>query len=280
MKQRKQFARWNGKRSPKSRTQSPLLPQCLPLQWTDWTLALRGKFERSWLRRPGLELTLLQPRGPLCVHFHRWQVGSWTVAAEIQLAIRPLLERTFWRGAARGTALMVHNRVAGSVAHGEIEHRGARRVFLLPEGLAPRTHARSSDLLSSNGIVGNVAEPIARVFARNARVRNHGDGNSRATKVRVLEQEALALRVISSHVRIEKLAQRTLVSARPAVVSPAKQIEHPATVLEAAPVSPIGVKGRLGMDRSDFDLERLTDRVVRRLDDRLIAHKERLGKLF
>jgi len=281
MKQRKrQFAGWNRKWRPKRNALRLPHPQCLPKQWTDWTVALRGKFDRSWLRRPGLELTLLQPREPLCLHLHRWQAGNWNLAAEIQLAISPLLERTFWQGAARGAALTPHNRVTGSVVQGETERRGATRTFLLPQVMASRTQASSGNLLGSRGIVGNLAAPIARVFARSAWVQDHGDGSARAIKVRVLEQDSLSLRVVSSHSRIERAAQRTLVSARPVAVNPTRQVEHPTTVLEAAPVSPIGVKGRLGMDRSDFDLERLTDRVVRRLDDRLIAHKERLGKLF
>jgi len=122
--------------------------------------------------------------------------------------------------------------------------------------------------------------PIARVFGRSKRRQGDGGEKDFAGTSRVMQQDGLVLRVARRHVRIEETAHRTLVSASPPAANTARDVERRDTVVEAAPVSPIGVKGRLGMDRFDFDLEHLTDRVVRRLDDRLTAHKERLGRLF
>jgi len=270
MKQRKQQpAKWN--------SHSKAL--CLPHRWTDWTRALREKFKRSWLRQPGLELTLLQPRGPLCLHYHRWQAGTWSLAPNIRLAISPLLEETFWQGTPHTTALIDRNSGARStLAKCETERREAVRGVLVPQLLSSQTLQRSGNF-HSTGIAWDAAAPLARVFARK-REQNEDDGTALGNRSREVRQDALALRVVRHYARIEELTHRTLVSARPPATTIAKNVEHREAVLEAAPVSPRGVKGRLGMDTSDFDIEHLTDRVVRRLDGRLIAHQERLGRLF
>ena len=91
---------------------------------------------------------------------------------------------------------------------------------------------------------------------------------------------ALAASVARRHERREEVVHHTLVTARPPVANLPRTIEHREKVLEAGTGSRAGIQGWLGTPLPDFEVEQLTDRVMRRIDGKYIAHKERLGKLF
>jgi hypothetical protein len=166
---------------------------------------------------------------------------------------------------------------------GAAERRDATWSVLVPQLLQSQTALKNrGDFHNTDGIVRDEMAPLARVFARSKLEQDRADGPvlNAESNSRVIKQNAIALRVIRHYARVEEMARRTLVSARPTVASVTKNVEHREAIIEEATVLPVGVKGRMGMDTSNFDIERLTDRVVRQLDGRLIAHKERLGRLF
>src|SRR5260370_18714230 len=156
-----QLANWN------SHSEALSLSQ----RWTDWTRGLRGKFERSCLRQLGLDLTLLQPRGPLSLHYHRWQGGDWTLSPNIRLAISPLLEKAFWQGMTQGAALIDRKGNARTmVAKSAPERRDATWGVLVPQLLQSQTALKNGDdFQSTGGIVQDAVAPLARVFALSKR---------------------------------------------------------------------------------------------------------------
>lgn len=54
-----------------------------------------------------------------------------------------------------------------------------------------------------------------------------------------------------------------------------------ATVLQSPRGPRVGATGLApGVVPSDLDIERLTEKVVRKIDDRILAYRERMGKVF
>ncbi|GGO94465.1 hypothetical protein GCM10012280_49410 [Wenjunlia tyrosinilytica] len=94
----------------------------------------------------------------------------------------------------------------------------------------------------------------------------------------------LVTRVVGSHRRVERDARRQgVVHGRlGAAATPVGQQPPVVARLSAPPGYPPGAAAaaRGGPDPAQADLERLTDRIVTRLDDRLTAQRERFGRVF
>jgi len=124
--------------------------------------------------------------------------------------------------------------------------------------------------------------PLTRVFARaGAEGRDFGSLDQRYETLSLQRSLQLVKETIHERRRVEELVRR------PVVMLPQRQTLKTVTntIHEEVFESPHSVNaGLTGMTRSPsllpIDIDQLTERVVRNIDGRIVAHRERLGGVF
>lgn len=217
-----------------------------------------------------------------------WQ--SFSHSATIHLAVHPVVG---WRAGGPGRGAASDRRTAGQL------------VALYRRAAQPTAPAIARVAALAQRVPGHGRRMEARplhewpVEARPPRERNGpllGSGpaadvgtgralGSGAHAVRRLVED-LVTRVVRGHRRIEVPARRPVVIRDRASV--AVEVERALTAVDrraggrdgTAPSVTRLPAGQAAAVRTPMDLDRLTDQIVTRLDDRLTAHRERLGRAF
>ena len=144
-------------------------------------------------------------------------------------------------------------------------------------GKAIRTEAVPATAYSFN-------EPLQRVFRR----LTPGDKPIASRALITQESVKIARRVVEETRRIERYGQTLMVTRQDAVerkiLASAKGTETKllSELAELKKTVPNIVHGRSPMTAAaaGFTIDQLTEQVMRRIDDQIVAHKERMGKMF
>jgi hypothetical protein len=232
-------------------------------RWLGWAQSLAGRHARISANHRGLAPTFLRPAAP----------PFSVIATRINLSISRILRFLQPPG---------EDEAARSRQTGE-------RQRALP---APRFTPNSAGetLVERVGSPSRLAAvehiirqmPLQRVFAR-AVAEESGEAApvSRAQRETLVIERSLRItqRVVDERRRVEERTLRKLV-AREQRSAPRTTAAVQETAMQSPRGSLVGARGMMQTTAPPIDIEQLTDRVVRNIDSRIIAHRERMGKLF
>jgi len=258
-------------------------------RWAAWAHAVSERCGRVTERHGASDLVLA--RLPLVHRLQqRWLVSSQRFFPRITLAIHPILRQTIWRG----QTLLVPDAETTATKSGDRRRLTTRPfssqpAFLwsaaIPDAASPWTveEARRQifDHMSNRAFVKGASQLQAplqlafrRLFGADESILLKGSQIATEASVRALGEH-----IVRQSYRVEERVAETaaVVMRRPPAVEMAPTMptnQHP-FVTTAAEQS-------WRQDTSPppaLDLERITDQVVRQLDRRVVALRERLGKV-
>lgn len=245
-------------------------------RWTAWARALAGRNGRRHERLDQLSLQLARPRAQARAIQQRWFFSSRTVQPRIALAIQPVLRAEFWRAQER-------------------VERTARTATTTRTEATERERVREMERFSATERV--FADRSTALFKVFERLREPGRvlGGQPARVERVAEAPALA-RSLAARVRREEKPLPGGTPARvlrPVETAAAERAERQ-TPTPPAPWaaearradlpgwgSPAAVPGAFPGSSAGavppINVEALTDQVMRQIDRRVGAWRERTG---
>jgi hypothetical protein len=203
---------------------------------------------------------------------------TWLWSPRIQVSIQPLLHYALQHDSPHTLtapvapqAMVLAGRSAGESAI------GAQAAPALPaaDGRAHVVEAAPPAVWPS---------PLARIFAR-ARPPGEGEPDVAApTSWKIARQ--VARRVTEEHQRQEQRVKPASASLGRGVPRADAQAQAAAGAVAQRALASLGVRpGIVGPPQAPpaglgLDIERLTDQVVRQIDQRIVAHRERMGRVF
>jgi hypothetical protein len=276
-------------------------------RWSMWARSIKARHGLVAARQRHISMTLFRPSYSLNLSSRRWQMNAWSLFPRINLTVAPLLNRlspqsfikrrveTAQSLAAResnrrvevmrpfGTKIMqspgaqfgtsAQGRYAEPVRAAQLEW--ARAVLF---GQRKVNERRVDERMASREVV-----PLSRVFKR----AEWGEAQRhRQTTALVREPLGLAQRVKEEKRRVEQ-------QARGATVMQQRTQPRPESFERDEANSPNERRRSGGFDLASdamaaaaraappaLNVQQLTDEVIRQIDSRIVAHKERMGKLF
>lgn len=296
-------------REPRANKTSPLVCElrrwqprtkrgAFSVQWTAFAESLQERYGRTAIRQSALALLLAKPVA-LLTRLERWQHTVWQFYPKVNLAIGPILLR-FESGEMPST--LVLHRLATLMRTVPMSNRESIAVHRL-RWREPSVKGRNLDAGSGRDHSGNtpppefggslMQTPLMKVFAR-AGAAELGDGSSSRYGTTLVQRSLLLVsRITNERRRIEASSRREFFTQeqrerRELFTQEQRELSvvvnrtvRQAAVVESPPGMQAGAAGAmLSGAASSPDIESLTDQVVRSLDSRLVAHRERLGKVF
>lgn len=245
-------------------------------RWTRWTRSLTERHGRIPLRHGARAMILFQPLARLYLHCQRWQSHAWKLAPQINLAIAPILRQTVWKE--RPVLPPAYAGVnARRIASPSVQARGQagnRVIFLNPLG---SSSGRST--FSNREIGGRDGAPWQQVFGRADRI----NGVLQVNRSSLLVEESLRIlrRVVHERQRVEERMQSSTVARQLVQHHQDRPSAAERTAMESQPLTKAGTRTwPQAASAPAINLDQLTEQVIRQLDHRLIAYRERMGKLF
>lgn len=266
-------------------------------RWSQWARSMSGRHRQVVSKHRFVVMTLLRRAVPLYFSSRRWELKAWSLFPRINLAIdvRPqafvfktsLLSRTAQAQRSRqidrdrpGMPRLVEQSLALQQARSKGQGRSDNRSTTA--GMESKTIV-VTPVNVSGGIYGPGAldRVFRRLVARESEPRTKG----------ILTTEALSIvhRVTAEHRRVEERTQTQTVlrQQQPASLSQEQMKERTGrSANQETTLDRFGSNVR-NADATpppfmtpNFNLQQLTDHVIRQIDDRIIAYKERMGKLF
>jgi len=267
---------------------SPFLPGSLRWQtrqgeapanrWRDWAQTLSERHSRIALGQGILSLIFAQPQTLIFSRIERWRQAALKFSPQIKLAINQILQPTDrHESEARFAAQSRTVFVLRALTTDERGVGGQGRLDSAREGFS------DSGLQMRDGFMF-LQPPLRRVFARTG----PEDANlemivSRSRQETLLVRSSLqfAQQAVYERQRLEEQTRRALVIHEQRI---APMTKSEAAQRETVFQSPLGSRvGATGMNRfapMPINIEQLTDQVVRNIDQRIVAHRERMGRVF
>lgn len=266
-------------------------------RWADWTDALIGRHAHVFSRHHTLAMPLVQPT-ILLLRTERWQHNAWNLFPQIKLAISPLLRETVWKvsplplpgmtkdfpkadrpgdrlasamqsGAAATDEANAHDLAARTVAESGAEHLS--QPIMIDRQKANARESLIEDEPRVERIEANWLSPLSRIFRRSRAFETE-----MLSSQTLLADESLQLvnRIAHKQARIEQtIAQNTVVQQQ-------KQREVAAEIESALQKSSTGRTGVAFDQPPTINIAELAEQVVRQIDSRIVAHRERMGRTF
>ena len=268
-------------------------------RWSAWAHALIRRHGRIAQSYRLLEMALLVRSAPLIQRLHRqWLLASKQYFPRIHLAIQPILRHTVWRDLTQRPGLRVVNAPAQGkgISSEYFKYLPAHETRFLPPTAISNTAGVPSgdrrkltaarDARSSGEFFygSTVRPPLQLVFQRLRQTDELEVSHRRNSLAReTLQTEArevmwrtkrfenrIAETVALTTRKVLRLAAQEVVSAAPraaqtSVTGPAGS-GMPATPWPPSPTPPVNI-------------EQLADQVVRQIDRRIIAARERMGRI-
>jgi hypothetical protein len=268
-------------------------------RWTSWARSITERHERLTARQGFLIMTLAEPVRMFTLINQRWERFALAVFPRIQVSIGPILQalagRQFRPVPAVQTALAFPRVTAlenGSMLSGHgasaISHQPEPRLFAtsmassrLEAAGAQRITRHSpseSGLVAEEGPVLNdfSESPLRALFAR---MRRRDPGVVLRKLLFENESEAIAQRVFREHLRTEERGRSSMVVRRQATSGAA--VEERRVEMESQYASAAKTRAPSWADKPpEVNVEQLTEQVIRRIDHRITAYRERLGRAF
>jgi hypothetical protein len=221
---------------------------------------------------------------PIYQSSHRWELRAWSLFPRINLAIRPILRESVFK------TLSSISRWQSDAAEKTQPHAQSRMTFAFAKtGAGERQQGQTAEARISRSFeYSNISmqTPLSRIFQRLAM-------REIETNTRMLFRSAsldITRRVVDERRRIEHYAKTETVTRQEQisrkVFEQAKETERKLTEQLAGASSgrflPDMARGTppVSAPSAAFTIEQLTEQVMKRIDDKIVAHKERMGRLF
>ncbi len=250
-------------------------------RWTTWALMLQGRHARSAMRYHALSFILARNQAIRRAQVERWQHMYLKQLPTIRLSIGPILLRF-------GDPAICSHLARPAVTTGEPREVSREFIYSRPQRSTQRSFNQPQPFGTGADVPFKASRaelqdtvfrsPLVRVFER------EGKPASELTRFesRVVQRSLqLVKRVQTGRTRLEEDVRRNFVSREqrttPAVT---KNAIAENTVFESSRSMRTGTAGPTDMSGRPIDIERLTEQVVRNIDSRIIAHRERTGRIF
>jgi hypothetical protein len=255
-------------------------------RWTGWAESLRQRLERVASRHHRLSLILAWTQAFGYSQVQHWQQTVFACYPKINLAIGPILlnwiRRTtspFVRPGQMNLVSLAFSATERGTADGQ-PSAGERTMDLRTFAATGIPHDSAKAGRESLG--SSLQTPLMRVFARTVAAGwDFGSYRQRYETLSVQRSLQLVKQRVDERRRIEEFVRQ------PVFMLPQRQAFKTLTntIHEEVFQSPHGSKaGIAGMTGSapllPIDIDQLTDRVVRNIDGRIVAHRERTGRVF
>ena len=258
-------------------------------RWTSWARAMSARHERFMMRRGLLVMTFLEPLRMFSLLNQRWENFAVAIYPRIQIAIGPIVQQLgreeFHSLFRSSTVLLVANHhdwraMPAPVRFIRLSNQTNQTVNLNNNTMRNLKESRSLTE-ERRTLIELMQSPVARFFAR-AQRNHHGVVVLKSLLVEQ-DSQAIAERVVREHTRVERRLQRELVIRKQSVAAAATDTRQNALEQQFA-----STKTQMrpwpdnsGRDRPpEINVEQLTEHVIRRIDHRITAYRERLGRAF
>ena len=253
-------------------------------RWTNWARALTERHERLMTRRSPLVMTLLEPLRMAVSISQRRENFNLSVFPRIRISIGPILQQL---GREEFQSLFQKSSLTAFGNH------QAWRSEPGPARFVSFSYNTNQTATVSNGTTQNFSEsnpvteqrreltellhsPVARLFARTQRSYHA------VTWLKKLlvqnESRTIAERVVQEHSRVEHRRQRELVIRKQTAPAAATQAQQSALEQQFASER---ANTRFWPDKPpEINVEQLTEQVIRKIDHRITAYRERLGRSY
>lgn len=265
-------------------------------RWSQWARSMSGRHRQVISKHRFVVMTLLRRMVPLYFSSHRWELKAWSIFPRINLAIdvRPrafiFKSSSLAKAAKAQRALQIdHSRrevtrlVEKSLELQQATIRQQRGEQGTATGRTKRETIVVTPVLNVADSYGQTA--LERVFRR--LVVRESETHTKG----ILTKEALNIvhRVTEERRRVEEQSHTATVLRQQRVVSLSQEQMNE---LNGRSTNQVSAVDRFGSNvrnaetmpppfmTPNLSLQQLTDHVIRQIDDRIIAHKERMGKLF
>jgi hypothetical protein len=274
----------------------------LPMQstpgnrWTTWARSLSAGRRRVYSRHRVAVMQLLRPAIPIYRSSHRWELKAWSLFPRINLVVRPILQqldakRSSWlpgrsgrRSSSTSEARKDFLKVGRTAADGSLKSRnviaGEAHELRASRGKAPATRSVAGQHPVLRYSTFPMQAPLNRVFRRFIAAEIQSEHLRLVTK----ESVKVARRVVEETRRVERSVPTSMATkqdqvARKILESARGETTLPGQLTEFGKTAPNIIHGS-GAPVPGFTIEQLTEQVMRRIDDQIVAHKERMGKVF
>lgn len=265
-------------------------------RWTTWARSLSAGRRRVYSRYRVAVMQLLRPAVPIYRSSHRWELKAWSLFPRINLVVRPILQQLNAKRSsllpgstarrASSTSEARKDFLVGRTAEGSFRSRNAAapepRELRASRGKAPAT----GNVAGQNPVLGYSPSPmhvpLNRVFRRLTTIEFQTQHRGLITE----ESVKVARRVVEETRRVELSGPTSMVTKQEArkILESARGRETKLLeqLTELSKTAPNIMRGSAPFAArvSDFTIEQLTEQVMRRIDDQIVAHKERMGKVF
>lgn len=254
-------------------------------RWSQWARSMSGRHRQVVSKHRFVVMTLLRRTVPLYVSSHRWELKAWSIFPRINLAIdvRPqsfIFKSSPLSKVAQAQRMLQIDRDRFGVS------RLVEKSLELQQTRIIRQERSDNETVIGRTVSGVFAQTaLDRVFRR--LVVRESETHTKG----IVRQEALNIvrRVTEERRRIEERSETATVlrQQQPVTLSQEQMSE-----LTGRSPNQSSATDRFGSNVRNADamptpfmtpnlnLQQLTDHVIRQIDDRIIAHKERMGKLF
>lgn len=252
-------------------------------RWSQWARSMSGRHRQVVAKHRFVVMTLLRRAVPLYFSSHRWEQKAWAIFPRINLAIDArsqafVFKTSFLSQAAKAQRALQIDRQQTEVT---------RLVEKSLESQRARSIRETTVVTPSVLNVTEVSERRAldRVFRRLVvrKSETHLKGIVRTEALNIVR------RVTDEHRRVEERSETATVLRQQRPVSLNEEQMNELTGRSQTPGSAVDRFGSTVRNADamptpfmtpNMNLQQLTDHVIRQIDDRIIAHKERMGKLF
>lgn len=229
-------------------------------RWTNWARSLAERHGRISFRHGALDMRVVEPLAQLYLLCQRWQSYAWKLCPQIKLSIAPILRETIWQGSPVLQPSQAHYPVEANHKRGAAADSNGENPARLIAALAPSFPAPLRQVLHRL----NEIESVARWHRQTLLVE---------------ESRQILQRVVQQRQRVEEKMQRpTIVRQQPqnlAFAEAEREVMETQSRTRAHPPA-----WPQAASSPAINLEQLTDQVVRQIDRRLVAYRERMGKPF
>jgi hypothetical protein len=120
-----------------------------------------------------------------------------------------------------------------------------------------------------------------RIFNRSKVSNEPGSDLRRFAAVTIRDGARLINRIVTERTRLEETARRSFVTrVNREAASAAKRAVSERTIYESSVNQSPGWEPPMNQSGWPIDIEKLTEQVVRSIDGRIVAHRERIGRVF
>jgi len=262
-------------------------------RWATWARSLSAGRRRIYSRHAAAVMQLLRPAIPIHRSSHRWVLHAWSLFPRINLVVLPVSQQLVDKrspsvpgsSAQRSSGAFRSQKGVSTPAQGSLKSGAAvAEVEALRASPGNAQAMRVAEVNPALAYSDSMQAPLNRVFRRLISTDIQTEHRQLITK----ESLKVARRVVEETRRVERYGPTSMVTKQDAmagkILDSARRSETKLQeqLTELSKTVPHIMHGRapLATPISALTIEQLTEQVMRRIDDQILAHKERMGKVF